>query len=235
MGRVNGHRPATLSNRDERLLGWFLCEGQIMFERSSMGSQLDRAQMYAYALDAGSLKRVRSRRVRDIRLRSSTGPGYDARPGVEPRQPNTAGPDDDARTRFADLGRRLLAVSRVHTEAATVLELYYGDRGARYAGGRPGAIFAVYICTRAGQELLRRDRNGAQVNLELADHLRLENQAAQEWGRSVLNPPQIPAHKRQRARPHSLRWRQLLLDAAQLQSRQLLADAAGIWNSIGSE
>lgn len=257
MGRVNGsngRRPIHLSQEDVRLLSWFLSHGQVMFERSSMSAQLDRAHMYGYAVEEpaqqlwklvgsklepvrGKAIRVRSHQTHDSRLIGSVGPGYDARPTAEKNQGvSVPGDDDTLRTRFTDVGRRLKAVAEESPMASSALELYYGDRGARYDGGRPGAIFALYICTAAGRELLKRDtveskaREGAP-QLAMADYLRLENQAAQEWGQTVLRPNEEPKNKQQRTKPHPKRWRTLLLQSCELQSRRLLSASAAVWNA----
>lgn len=248
-----------LSHGDEGDLEWYLSAGQSLFERSAVGSMLDRAKMYAYALpDLGPyvepaedhLVRVKRRGVcDDNRLIESAYDPDTARPTGGHSSGSGYMPPDKDLHRAADLSRHFRRLGERDPMSVVVLDLYYGDRGARYAGGKPGRIFAIYVCTDAGRELLNRDaaetrsrQNGhATVDMALADHLRLENQASFEWGRSLigydcgigncaLQSGHDDDHNPTRVKPRRKNWRRLLLQACDVQSRRLMGAAAVAWN-----
>lgn len=243
-----------LSPDDEGKLTWYLSRGQTLFEKSNFGAQLERLTMYGNALDQSKVldpindpypesatTRVRRKRgwakVEDKEI-VYTGTHVTAHPTAEVTVSKVYMPDDSLINKAADADRRLTRVGRINPLSRAVLELYYGDRGARYAGGRPGRLFSIYVCTQAGQDLLARDRKDLAsrqkmggTTTTLADHLRMENQAAQEFGRTVLAP--LPDHVEANHEPRSKRWRRLMLSSCDLQARQLLANAGRLWNRNG--
>ncbi len=257
-------KPTRLSHEDEGDLEWYLSSGQALFERSTVGAMLDRAEMYAYARpDLGpyveptedDLVRVKRRGVcEDIRVIESAYDPYTAHPTAEHRAGGGHMPPDGDLSDAADMSRHFRRMGAQDPVSVVVLDLYYGDRGARYAGGKPGRIFAVYVCTDAGRELLERDaketrkrQNGhGTVDMALADHLRLENQASNEWGRSLLgyecgiggcglDSGHEGNHDPTRVKPKRKNWRRLMLQACDVQARHLMVAAAVAFNETKVE
>jgi len=258
-------KPTRLSHDDEGDLEWYLSSGQALFERSTVGSMLDRAKMYAYELpDLGpyveptedDLVRVKRRGVcEDNRKIESAYDPYTAHPTAEHGSGGSYMPPDGDLTDAADMSRHFRRMGERDPVSVVVLDMYYGDRGARYAGGKPGRIFAVYVCTAAGRELLDRDaketrrrQNGhGTVDMTLADHLRLENQASLEWARSLLGYEcgiggcalvaghEEKDHNPTRVKPKRKNWRRLLLQACDVQARHLMVAAAVAFNETKIE
>lgn len=257
-------KPTRLSHEDEGDLEWYLSSGQALFERSTVGSMLDRAELFAYALPdlgpyveptAEHLVRVKRRGVcEDNRKIESAYDPDTARPTAEHGGGGSYMPPDQDLTDAADFSRHFRRMGERDPVSVVVLDLYYGDRGARYAGGKPGRIFAVYVCTDAGRELLNRDaaetrkrQNGhGTVDMSLADHLRLENQASLEWGRSLLGYEcgiggcaLLSGHDGNcnptRVKPRRKNWRRLLLQACDVQARHLMRTAAVVFNETKVE
>ena len=239
-----------LSTEHEGDLTLYLTRGQSMYERSSFGAQLERGSMYGLALDASkvtdpinnpypeaAITRVRSKRGWAKIVEKEivyTGSHETARPTSEVVNGDIQAPDTKLMENVYKVTRLLDEVGHRSSLCRQALETYYGDQGARYAGGQPGRLFCLYIFTEAGAELLVRDaKEGAAreklgaPRTSLALHLRMENHAAEEWGRTVLTPVNGSAPNR---KPHSKRWRRLILQACDRQSRQLLATSCKHWN-----
>lgn len=167
--------------RDEGLIVFYFAR-QCMFERSTFGDMLERAQTNAfdstgrrvklasrswnwqpegYATVNGRLYRVPTAPLppMPVHPEHGDGPGYEV--------------DDDQLVRFARASRRMGAVERTNPAAKRTLEAYYGDRGNLWAvfgadregdhgkpikGAGPGAIAALYILTPLGRDFLERER-----------------------------------------------------------------------------
>ena len=243
-------KSSQLSTIHEKDLTLYLTRGQSMYERSSFGAQLERGSMYGLALDEtkvvdpinhpfpeAATTRVRRKRgwakVVDQEI-VYTGTHESARPTAEVMTGEIHAPDAVLMDNVYTVLRYLDEVGRHSLLSRRALETYYGDQGARYAGGQPGRLFCLYIYTEAGQELLRRDAQEAVAReklgaprTSLAAHLRMENHAAEEWGRTVLAPVNGSAMSK---KSRSKRWRRLILQACDRESRQLLSTSARHWN-----
>ncbi len=161
-----------LSAGDQALLQWFLGAGAIMFERTTMGHQLDRAELFS------------RHHAQEASLARGDGSIYPrgeltAQPTAEVRQVNGVAPDDEALRRYARASRQLLAVERMDALSADVLRVYYGDEGAVWGGKEArGRMFALYRFTDAGQKLLAPKKSGKSngyPRLEVSQALRLDN------------------------------------------------------------
>ncbi len=239
-----------LSTEHEGDLTLYLTRGQSMYERSSFGAQLERGSMYGLALDASkvtdpinhpfpeaAITRVRSKRGWAKIVEKEivyTGHHETARPTSEVLNGDIQAPDSKLMDNVYTVTRYLDEVGKHSTLCRQALETYYGDQGARYAGGQPGRLFCLYIYTEAGREILIRDMKEAAAREKagaprstLAVHLRLENHAAEEWGRTVLAPVNGSTVNR---KPHSKRWRRLMLQACDREARVLLLNSCRHWN-----
>lgn len=251
MGQRSVTPSSQLSIEDEAKLTLYLTRGQSMYERSSFGAQLERASLFGQALDSTLVKdplnnpypeqaihRVRSKAPKvkiDDEGELVYGSGtITARPTAEFVPTESQAPDAKLMDNVYTVTRYLDEVGKHSQLCRRALEKYYGDMGARYAGGQPGRLFALYVYTEAGREILIRDMKEAAVREKagaprstLAVHLRLENHAAEEWGRTVLAPVNGCAVNR---KPHSKRWRRLMLQACDREARVLLLNSAKHWN-----
>lgn len=240
-----------LSTEDEAKLTLYLTRGQSMYERSSFGAQLERASLFGQALDAtlvadplnnpypdAAIHRVRTRSPKvkvgeEGELIYGAGT-ITARPTSEFRPTDSQAPDSKLMDNVYTVTRYLDEIGKHSQLCRRVLEKYYGDMGARYAGGQPGRLFSLYAYTDAGREILIRDMKDAADREKagaprstLDVHLRLENHAAEEWGRTVLAPVNGCAVNK---KPHSKRWRRLMLQACDREARVLLLNSAKHWN-----
>lgn len=143
-----------LTAGDQALLQWFLGQGAVQFERTTMGSQLDRAELFS------------RHHAQEASLARGDGSIYPkgeitAQPTAEVRAVSGVAPDDEALQRYARASRRLLAVERIDARSADVLRVYYGDEGAVWGGKEArGRMFALYRFTDAGQKILTPKPNG---------------------------------------------------------------------------
>lgn len=143
-----------LSQRDESDLLWFFSRGMISFERSTMGTMLERSELFSVRYYPEQ-RRVYDAAGRCIGFES----GITARPTAEVRAAGGYVPDDEVLTRFAHVSAVLKRVERHSAVAARVLAAFYGDLGERWAFlstdyGRLGALFHL---TEKGAELLQAD------------------------------------------------------------------------------
>lgn len=144
-----------LSPRDESDLLWFFSRGMISFERSTIGSMLERSELFSVRAYPEQ-RRIYDEAGRCIGFES----GITARPTAELRAAGGYVPDDDVLTRFAHVSAVLKRVERRSPLAAAVFECFYGDLGERWAllstdYGRLGALFHL---TDKGKELLREEQ-----------------------------------------------------------------------------
>jgi hypothetical protein len=159
-----------IGGRDATELEWFLSSGVSAFYRSSFGATLARCEA-ASRDSAGHPIAVPTGTDRWLYI-------------IVPPEVRSAGyeVDDTALFRFARVSRRLLEVERADGTAARVIEVYYGDDGARW--GRQdglGRIVSLYPYTRTGTAILRREMAREAINgahLDLMPSERLANVAA---------------------------------------------------------
>lgn len=161
--------------RDELSLIWFFGQGATMFERSTLGGMLERAELFSVAHYCAMQVPVRDTIGRVIGHTC----GIDAQPTAELRASHQHAPDDAALTRYAAVSRLVVAIARRDRDAATALENYYGELGARWARSeKPGRIAALYHLTTAGQKLLAESAREQKGGVSLAASLRMANEVA---------------------------------------------------------
>lgn len=170
-----------LSPSDARALRWYFGEGQCVFERSTFGASLQRAEDYGYyTTENGTLKRV----PKSVsRLRTATRP--------PPSEPTL----EDLR-RYAYVSRRLrklhsVVVGTPGIPASIVLEASEGLLGDR-AGGRPGArLLALAHLTGPGLRLVREVQERARaVEMRIKVDLKLTPEEIKLL-RGVADPSRI--------------------------------------------
>jgi hypothetical protein len=142
---------APYSLKDETDLLWYHGCGQTSFERSTMGSMLDRANQFG----------MKHHWPREAVLNAAGATiGWEsaitARPTAETRAVSGYIPDDQALTRYAHVSSLMLRVERVDRLAAAVIALFFGELGNRWALGETGhgRTGALYHLTAKGQALV---------------------------------------------------------------------------------
>jgi hypothetical protein len=211
---------ATLSREDEDDLIWFL--GQIVFHRSTLGPQLERAAMLAVNSDgkrhrpsplwergADGRKVGQRQRVYCKETRASDG-GYE--------------PEHQDLVRYSRIGTRLEAVARASPQAHVVLTLYFGNAGRRWLhhwarqGYGPGALNCLFEFTPSGRRRLE----------EMAEERRTEGQPV-----SPLQPAEQLASEWQSQRLQPTDDRKRLLQRIHDQAEALFDEARRVWNGAG--
>ena len=124
---------------------WYLSVGISSFYHSSQGRQLERAHAFRYT-SGGS----------PIAVPDKNGVGYwFMHVPAEDRNPSVEF-DPVLLDRFGRVSRRLLQLERVDPTAARLVELWYGDEGARWAHqANPGRLMCLYPHTKAGMRYLQ--------------------------------------------------------------------------------
>ncbi len=218
-------------------LDWYFGEGSSVFERSTFGSQLEHAELFALTtrpcFDCGGLPEsvyggevagtgfhesgAECRKCRGLGWvvcdQRPSGP-LTVKPKPEPRSEGQYWPGHDTLVRFATMSRVIKAVACTKTVLASVLRAYYGDQGARWGLTKNGRIFAVYPLTVAGQRLLKMSRRRSEARddvLQDAEVLGVEQEL-------------------QRMQPNDIR--RLLLDRADREARVLHAEAVRVADSL---
>lgn len=140
------------SLRDEADLIWYHGLGQTVFERSTIGSMLERAEQFG-SLSFQAPRRPVLNKAGDIIAWED---GVTARPTAEMRAPSGYTPDDRALERYAHVSSLMLLVERKDRLAATVIALYFSELGTRWARGDTGhgRVGALYHLTAKGQALV---------------------------------------------------------------------------------
>lgn len=135
-----------LSPGEEAALDWYFGEGQGLLFRSSLGTMLERAALYAqpYVLP-------------DER------PVVEARPTAETREPGGYNIDEGVLSRYARVQKRIQGVQHQDPHSVRVLSLYYGDIGARWGRTTHGRLLAVASETPCGVKLCERARRRTQA------------------------------------------------------------------------
>jgi hypothetical protein len=140
------------SPREETDLLWYFGPGQAVFERSTMGSMLERAEAFGSVTHAWPMEPVLTAAGVCIGHRSA----ITARPTAETHEVSGYVPDDQVLTRYAHVSKIMLLVERRSALAATVLALYFGEAGNRWALGTTGhgRVGALYHLTEKGRALV---------------------------------------------------------------------------------
>lgn len=125
-------------------------------------------------------------------------------------------PDDEALVRYALVSRRL---DRMTDSGIEVLQLFYGDRGARWAGTKEGRLLALYHLTPAGAKLAARG-----ITREMRETL---GELGLRLDEAVWNECEA-----QRQRPTATRASQL--ERSREQAERLLGAASEQWCATGS-
>lgn len=213
-----------LSPRDESDLLWFFSRGQISFERSTMGSMLERSELFSVQ-HYPEQRRVYDAAGRCIGFES----GITARPTAELRAPGGYVPDDDVLTRYAHVSAVLKRVERASPLAARVFESFYGDLGERWAllsddYGRLGALFHL---TDKGRELLRAEVEQRRRALEASKTARKRRKAAS----AQLHVTQV---ERMENLVHqcTAAGRREVLARCCVQARELEREARTVWSHV---
>lgn len=207
-------------------LDWYFGEGSATFERSTFGSQLEHAALFASAtrpcFDCGGIPEstyggevggtgfaesgAECRRCCGVGWvvcdQRPSGP-LTVKPKPVPRAESGYWPGHDTLVRFATVSRVIRAVAETSPVLASVLRAYYGDQGARWGLTKNGRIFSVYPLTKAGRRLLETSRRKS------------ESRDAVLHDDEVLGVEQ----ELQRAQPNDLR--RLLLTRADMEARGL--------------
>jgi hypothetical protein len=159
-----------ISPHDESRLSWFFSQGQIAFERSTMGPMLAHAELFGHAGQLRYSERALGYEVQAERIRRGpsawacvtdgaivySGRELTARPTAETRQASGYVPNLRDMEMHAEVSAVLRAVERCCPFAALVLEAYFGDAAADWQRSlpKPGRIGALYHLTEAGARLL---------------------------------------------------------------------------------
>lgn len=125
-------------------------------------------------------------------------------------------PDDEALVRYALVSRRL---DRLSDAALEVLSLFYGDRGARWAGTVQGRMLSLYHLTQAGGKLAARGITAVMRDTLGELGLRLDE--------AIWNECEA-----QRATPTATRKQQL--EKAHEQAVELFRSASTEWLGTGN-
>lgn len=140
------------SQRDTDQLTWYFGLGQTVFERSTFGGMLERAEMF------GGVKHAPV--AREPVFDSRTGAciiGHEsalsARPTAELRPEAGYVPDDGQLHLYAVVSARVMRVERLHAMSAVVLETIFGDAGQRWTGTAHGRLGALYHLTAKGRAI----------------------------------------------------------------------------------
>jgi len=202
-----------LSPFDEAALDWFFGEGQTLSERSTMGSMLERAEMFHVPRPAPD-EELRLALLDWHEHPWLEPPGaLTARPTLGAPPPSGQAPDESRLQRYAYVSRRLCRVAEREALHVAVLAAFYGDQGARWGRTPHGRIFAVYALTDAGTELLKRARRRTAA--------RVARSASEELGAVA---------EVERVQPQPARA--LLLEQARRQAMRLYEHACAAWLEV---
>jgi len=128
--------------KDEIDLHWYLSVGISSFYHSSQGRQLERAHAFKYSSTGEPIAVPSKNGYYFIHV-----PKEDRNPSVEF--------DVVLLDRFGRVSRRLLQLERHDALATRLVEVYYGDEGARWAHqAAPGRLMCLYPYTASGMRYL---------------------------------------------------------------------------------
>ncbi len=143
-----------MTEEDTRDLRWFLGQGLCAFQRSTFGDMLERAERLAFDSRGNLIPRPD---------RSSW---HTVMPKVQHGEPSYT-PNERELVRAAGVSRRL---RRLPDWERRVLEVYYGDQGARWP---EDPMFALFPLTLAGRKYVGENRIEDTRDIEIIAALRL--------------------------------------------------------------
>lgn len=217
----------TLRERDAYYLEYYFGEGRTVFQRSTFGAMLTRADLYRHGtfpcfscegspgVSAATGEWCRSCRGTGFysfeRSASKDSPPVTVCPSKAAAEPSGYEPSHQALQIFGRIGRRLdIVAERGGRHFPKVLELAHGDEGARWANTKMGRLFALHRLVAPGRRLLARSRDdGAHVELIPSDALKVQVEL-------------------QRTQPKA--WRRKLIEETLEQAKELYGDAVQAWN-----
>jgi hypothetical protein len=135
--RVGSSRPDPFLIRD---LEWFLGLGIARCHKSTMGGMLERAESLAFDSDGNRIPLPEDKWLCMMPKKQNTEPFYE----LEFRELFLIG----------RMSRTMIAVASKSTASARVLEVLYGDAGARWGRTDHGRDAAIYHLTTTGQKVL---------------------------------------------------------------------------------
>lgn len=169
---------ARISLPDESLISWYLGAGISSFLHSTFGRTLDRAQIFRHSSN-GKLIPACKGESGYVYIHI---PHEDSHPSYEL--------DPTVLDKFGRVSRRMLAVERNDATAARLIEIWYGDEGARWAHQpNPGRLISYYPYTQSGATYLRSQTpvEGLRDSERLANLELAQRQNPTTWRGSLLN------------------------------------------------
>jgi len=199
------------SIRDEADLAWYHGQGQTNFERSTMGGMLERQESLAVERRWPTVPVLSGENVIGYEC------GITAWPTAETREISGYTPDLAALTRYADVSKLMLLVERRSRLAATVIALYFGELGNRWAQGETGhgRAGSLYHLTAKGQALVTA-ASKAPGSIQLTAPERIESLA-------IVNKAK-PTEERSQALAVCVR-----------QAERLEVEARAVWHGVKAE
>jgi hypothetical protein len=192
---------ARISLPDESLITWYLGTGISSFMHSTFGRTLERAQIFRRNSNNKLIPACHG----DMGYRYIHVPKEDTHPSYEL--------DPVILDKFGRVSRRMLQVERNDALGARLIELWYGDAGARWAHQpNPGRLMCLYAATTSGQTYLR--------SQPVVEGLRPDEQLANLELAQRMNPTQ---------------WRESLLRRIRKQADGLRVRMWRAWNATGWE
>lgn len=168
---------ARISLHDEQEITWYLGAGISSFMHSTFGRTLDRAQIFSRSSNNKLIPACHGEYgYKYIHVsHEDTHPSYELDPTVLDR--------------FGRVSRRMLAVERIDPLSARIIEIWYGDVGARWASqANPGRLMSLYPVTQSGQTYLRNQPvvEGLRADEQLANLELTQRHSPTEWRGSLL-------------------------------------------------
>ncbi len=214
----------------EELLTFYFGAGRSMFERSTFGAQLERAELFGH----GSVKCGTCRGIGVLPTGAWCGPcnGTGAKPYklppltssdvvVDVSETNTEGgyaPNDDAMAQFAVVSRRVGALPVLLQSA---LAAYYGDAGIRCSTLPCWRMVSLYPLVPAGKKL-------AAMGLE-------ELSTEEERLKFDTDPPYERCRRHvELEKSNSKDHRRALIESAERQASELFERTVAAWMALGS-
>jgi hypothetical protein len=164
------------SQRDTDQLTWYFGLGQTVFERSTFGGMLERAEMFGGVKHAPVAREpVYDSRTGECIIGHES--ALSARPTAELRPEAGYVPDDGQLHLYAVVSSRVMRVERLHAQSAVVLEVLFGDAGQRWTGNAHGRLGALFYLTAKGRAMCSEAAKAAGA-LDMTSAQRIESMCA---------------------------------------------------------